>query len=209
MNMSDLNNLDFKDIASAPLAVRGLVLLLLFAAMLAAGWYFLWSDSMTQLESTRQEEQTLRDAYTAKKTQAYHYDAYKRRLADVEQSLASMLRQLPNKSEMDALLTDINQAGVGRGLEFELFRPGGETLSDFYATLPVTIKVSGGYHDIAGFVSDLGKLPRIVTLHDINLVPAKESALNLDARIQTYRYLDENEMASKKQDAKKSGGKKK
>lgn len=203
MNLSDLNNLDFKDIASAPWPVRALVLALLFAVVLAAGWYFLWSDAMKQLDSAKVEEQTLRDNFTAKKTQAYHYDAYKRRLADVEQSLASMLRQLPNKSEMDALLTDINQAGVGHGLDFDLFRPGGETMAAFYATLPVAIKVTGGYHDIAGFVSDLGKLPRIVTLHDISLTPAKEGVLNMEARIQTYRYLDENEMAAKKQGDKK------
>jgi type IV pilus assembly protein PilO len=99
---------------------------------------------------------------------------------------------------MDALLTDINQAGVGHGLDFELFRPGIESLADFYATLPVAIKVSGSYHDIAGFVSDLGKLPRIVTLHEISLAPATEGRLNMDARIQTYRYLDENELAAAK-----------
>jgi type IV pilus assembly protein PilO len=206
MNVSDLNNLDLKNIANAPLAARILILSILFAAVLAGGWYLLWSGSLKELDAARLEEQGLRDGYATRKTQAYHYDAYKRRLADVEQSLSSMLRQLPNRSEMDALLTDINQAGVGHGLEFELFRPGSETLSDFYATLPVAIKVSGNYNDIAGFVSDLGKLPRIVTLHDISLLPGKEGVLNMEARIQTYRYLDENEMAAAKKQ--KQGAKK-
>ncbi len=205
MNMSDLNNLDLKDIANAPVAARALVLAVLFVSLLAGGWYLFWADSLKQLNISKQEEQSLRDAYTAKKTQAYHYAAYKQRLTDVEQSLASLLRQLPNRSEMDALLTDINQAGVGQGLDFELFRPGSESMAEFYATLPVSIKVTGRYHDIASFVSDLAKLPRIVTLHDISLVPAKDGALNMDARIQTYRYLDENELAASK---KQQGGKK-
>lgn len=205
MNLSDLNNIDLKDVANAPLAARVLVLAILFVSLLAGGWYLFWADSLKQLNVSRQEEQSLRDAYAAKKTQAYHYVAYRQRLADVEQSLASLLRQLPNRSEMDALLTDINQAGVGHGLDFELFRPGSESMAEFYATLPVSIKVTGRYHDIASFVSDLAKLPRIVTLHDIALMPAKDGALNMDARIQTYRYLDENELAASK---KQQGGKK-
>lgn len=198
MNLSDLNNLDLKDIASAPPAVRMLALVVLLAGVLAAGWYLLLADSLKQLNVAQQEEQSLRDSYSIKKSQVFHYDAYKRRLTEVEQSLAALLRQLPNRSEMDALLTDINQAGVGHGLDFELFRPGAESLADFYATLPVAIKVTGGYHDIAGFVSDLGKLPRIVTLHEISLAPATEGKLNMEARIQTYRYLDENELAAAK-----------
>jgi type IV pilus assembly protein PilO len=198
MNLSDLNHLDLKDIASAPPAARAVVLLALFLTMIAGGWYLLWSDTLKQLNASRQEEQTLRESYAGKKTQAYHYAAYKQRLTDVEQSLASLLRQLPNRSEMDALLTDINQAGVGHGLEFELFRPGNETMAEFYATLPVAIKVTGSYQDIASFVSDLAKLPRIVTLHDISLAPAKDTTLAMDARIQTYRYLDENELAAAK-----------
>lgn len=205
MNFSDLNNLDLKDIANAPLAVRALALVVLLVAVLAGGWYLLWSDSIQQLNAARVEEQSLRDAYTSKKALAFNYAAYKQRLADVEQSLASLLRQLPNRSEMDALLTDINQAGVGHGLDFELFRPGSESMAEFYATLPVAIKVTGRYHDIASFVGDLSKLPRIVTLHDVSLAPVKEGILNMDARIQTYRYLDENELAAAK---KQQGGNK-
>lgn len=204
MNFSDLNNLDMKDIVSAPAPIRAVVLVLMFVAIVALGWYFIWKDALVQLESKQQEEETLRTSFVSKKTQAFHYDAYKRRLSEIEKSLASMLRQLPNRSEMDALLTDINQVGVGRGLSFDLFKPGAETPADFYATLPVDIKVVGGYPDIGGFVSDLAKLPRIVTLHDISLAPLKDgTVLNMTARVQTYRYLDDAEMAARKKQDKK------
>ncbi len=202
MNLSDLNNLDLKDIASAPLPVRAVILALLFAAILAGGWFLLWSDALASLEGAKREEQSLRESYTVKKGQAFHYEAYKRRLAEIERSLESLLRQLPDRSQMDALLTDINQVGVSKGLEFELFRPGSETLADFYATLPVAIRVVGAYHDMGGFVDDLAKLPRIVSVHDIVLTPAKDNQLTMEARIQTYRYLDEKEIAEvKKQKA--------
>lgn len=207
MNVSDLNNLDLKDIVSAPAPVRAVLLVVVFAAIVAAGWFFVWSDALSALDGARREEQTLRDSYVVKKGQAYHYDAYKRRLSEIEQSLDSLLRQLPDRSQMDALLTDINQVGVGRGLEFELFRPGTETLADFYANLPVSIKVVGNYHDIGGFVNDLAKLPRIVSLHDIVLTPGKDAALVMDARIQTYRYLDEDELAEVKRQKQKAGKK--
>lgn len=203
MNFSDLNNLDLKDIVSAPAPIRVGVLVLMFAGIVALGWYFIWADALAQLKGKQQEEETLRASFVSKKTQAFHYDAYKRRLSEIEKSLASMLRQLPNRSEMDALLTDINQVGVGRGLSFDLFKPGAEAPADFYATLPVDIKVAGGYQDIGGFVNDLAKLPRIVTLHDISLSPLKDGAvLNMTARVQTYRYLDDAEMAARKKDQK-------
>jgi type IV pilus assembly protein PilO len=208
MNLADINNLDLKDITSAPAPVRAIVLAFLFLAIVAGGWYLVWSDAKIALNAARQEEQTLRASYTVKKGEVYHYEAYQRRLVEVEQSLAAMLRQLPDRSQMDALLTDINQVGVGRGLEFNLFRPGGESLADFYATLPVSIKVSGSYHDIGGFVSDLARMPRIVTLHDVILSPDKESLLNMEARVQTYRYLDENELATVRRQKTAGGAKK-
>jgi type IV pilus assembly protein PilO len=199
MNWSDINNLDLKDVISAPAPVRAVLMLLVFVAIVALGWYLIWSDALHNLDNSQREEVTLREVFVNKKKQAFHYDAYKRRLAEIEKSLASMLRQLPNRSEMDALLTDINQVGVGRGLSFELFRPGAETPADFYATLPVGIKVVGAYQDIGGFVSDLSKLPRIVTLHDVSLSPVKEGGdLNMEARVQTYRYLDDEEIAAHK-----------
>jgi type IV pilus assembly protein PilO len=207
MNLSDINNLDLKDITSAPAPVRAVILVLLFLAILAGGWYLVWSDAKQSLDVREPGRANTARQLLVKKGQVFHYEAYKRRLVEVEQSLAAMLRQLPDRSQMDALLADINQVGVGRGLEFNLFRPGAETLADFYATLPVSIKVSGSYHDIGGFVSDLAKMPRIVTLHDVALTPEKEGLLNMDARVQTYRYLDDNELAAVRRQ--KSAGEKK
>ena len=121
---------------------------------------------------------------------------------DIEQAFGALLKQLPNKQEMDALITDVNQAGLGRGLQFDLFRPSTETVSEFYAETPISVKVTGGYHDIAAFVSDVSKLSRIVTLHDINMSPAKDGVMNMDAVVRTYRYLDDEESISRKQQAK-------
>lgn len=202
MNLSDLNNLDFNDLGRAPPAVKAILLGLLFVLIIGLGYYFDWSQGLASLDASRNEELTLREQYTQKKRLAYHYETYKKRLAETEQSLSALLRQLPNKSEMDALLTDINQVGVGRGLDFELFRPEVEAFTDFYATLPVTIKVVGGYHDIANFISDLAQLPRIVTVHNISLTPAKDGNLTLDTTLHTYRYLDEEELNNQ------AGGKK-
>lgn len=199
MNWSDINKMELKDIVSAPAPLRAVLMLLIFVGIVALGWYLIWSDALNQIESARNEEQTLRESYAKKKNQAYHYETYKRRLEEIEKSLASLLRQLPDRSEMDALLTDINQVGVGRGLSFELFKPGTETPADFYATLPVDIRVIGTYPDIGGFVNDVARLPRIVTLHDVSLTPGKDGAvLNMEARVQTYRYLDDNEVAAQK-----------
>lgn len=200
MDLSDLRSLDLKDIVRAPAPIKAAVLGLLFLVIVAAGYYLDWSTGLAEVEVLRNEEAGLREVYVQKKRQAIHYEAYKQRLAEIEQSLSALLRQLPDKSEMDALLTDINQAGVGRGLEFDLFRPGAENQTEFYVTLPVTIKVNGSYHDLAGFVSDVAQLSRIVTIHDISLTPAKEGLLTMDATLRTYRYLDEGEAA--KQDNK-------
>jgi len=201
MDLNDLKSLDLKDIARAPAPVKAVVLAVLFLAIIGLGYYLIWSDGMAEVDRLRGEEVSLKEVYAQKKRQAIHYEAYKKRLEDIEKTLAALLRQLPNKSEMDALLTDINQAGVERGLEFELFRPGTEVPADFYATLPVSIKVKGGYHDIAGFVSDLAQLPRIVTLHDVSLTPVAEGdGLVMEATLQTYRYLDEAEQKAADKD---------
>jgi type IV pilus assembly protein PilO len=206
MNLSDLRNVDFKDLPRAPLPVKAVALAILFLAIVGVGYYLDWSGGLDQLASLRNEEQTLRDSYVQKKRQAYNFEAYKQRLSDIEQSLAALLKQLPSKAEMDALLTDINQVGVSRGLSFDLFKPGNEVLSEFYATLPVTIKVGGDYNDIAGFVSDVAHLPRVVTVHNIVLTPAKDGKLTMDAVLHTYRYLEESEIAAQKKASKKKGG---
>ncbi|MDW8323378.1 MAG: type 4a pilus biogenesis protein PilO [Burkholderiales bacterium] len=203
MDLNELRSLDVKDLARAPLPVRLVALVLLFLAVVGVGYYLVWADGLAEVERLRNEEADLRETYAQKRRQAIHYEAYKKRLADIERSLATLLRQLPNKAEMDALLTDINQAGVGRGLEFELFRPGQEALADFYVTLPVTVRVKGDYHDMAGFVSDLAQMPRIVTLHDVSLNPVSEgSGLVMEATLRTYRYLDEAELEAAGKDKK-------
>ncbi len=197
MDLSELQSLDLKDLARASLPVKAVAVAVLFGAIVALGYYLDWSDSLDEVDKLRGEETTLREAYTQKKRQAYHYAAYKQRLTDIEQSLSALLKQLPNKAEMDALLTDINQVGIGRGLQFDLFRPGQEAPADFYATLPVSIRVTGSYHDVAGFVSDVAHLPRIVTVHDTSLTPNKDGVLSMDATLRTYRYLEESEMAQR------------
>lgn len=208
MNLSDINNLDLKDLAQAPTPVKGVVAGFIFLIILAVGYYMVWSGSLAALDSARQEELALRNDFTVKKRQAIHYQAYKQRLTDTEKALAALLRQLPNKAEMDDLLADVNQVGIGRGLEFELFRPGNEVKADFYATLPVIIKVNGGYHDLANFASDVAKLPRVVTIHDINLAPSKTGRINMEATVQTYRYLDEGEMTARPASKNDKGGRK-
>ncbi len=201
MDLNDLKSLDLKDIARAPAPAKAVVLMVLFLAIVGLGYYLIWLDGMAEVDRLQGEEVSLKEVYAQKKRQAINYEAYKKRLEDTEKTLAALLRKLPNKSEMDALLTDINQAGVKRGLKFELFRPGTEVPADFYATLPVSIKVKGGYHDIAGFVSDLAQLPRIVTLHDVSLTPVAEGdGLVMEATLQTYRYLDEAEQKAADKD---------
>jgi len=205
MNWSEINNLDIKNLASAPVSVRAVIIALIFFGTVFLGWYLLWSDALTALDRAKSEETELRSTYASKKYQAINHALYRQRLSETEKMLASMLRQLPNKSEIDALLTEVSQVGVGRGLNFQLFRPDPEKQADFYATIPVAIKASGKYHDIGGFVSDMAQLPRIVTLHDLSLAQnADNTALVMEARIETYRYLDEVELAAK---SKKTAGK--
>ncbi len=201
MQLSDLNNLDLKDLGNAPPAVKGVLLALILVVIVAAGYYFHLSDQMSGLKSLENEEQALRGVYAQKKAQARNLDIHRQQLREAEQTLAVLLKQLPSRSEIDALLTDINQAGLGRGLQFDLFRPQAATYADFYATIPVAIKVNGSYHEIAGFVSDVAHLPRIVTVHDIAIVPTKGATLTMDATLKTYRYLDEGEIAAMKKPA--------
>ena len=155
-------------------------------------------------------ETALRDTFLDKKKQAIDIDAYRKQLEDIEKSFGTLLKQLPSKSEMEALLTDINQAGLGRGLQFELFKPAAsETVSEFYAELPINIRVTGTYHDMGSFASDISKLSRIVLLNDVALTPGKEGALTMDATAKTYRYLDEEEVAKQRKAAKDSKAAKK
>lgn len=207
MNL-ELNKLDIKTVADWPLIAKLGLLGILFALVVAGGWWFLWAPALESLQASQAQEEELKSVYVTKKGQAINLDAYKKQLADIQQSFGALLKQLPNRQEMDALITDVNQAGLGRGLQFDLFRPGAEKRSEFYAELPIQVKVSGSYHDLAAFTSDVAKLSRIVTIHNISLVPGKGGDLVMDAVAKTYRYLDEEEVVSSKQQKKKKGGKK-
>jgi type IV pilus assembly protein PilO len=198
MTLDNINKLDLKTLADWPLPSKLAALALLCVALVAAGWWFDWRGGMETLGAAKQKETELRGVFTTKKNHAINLDAYAKQLADIDQAFGALLKQLPNKQEMDALITDINQAGLGRGLQFELFKPEAETMSEFYAETPINVKVTGGYHDIAAFVSDVSKLSRIVTLQNIALVPAKDGVLNMNAIVKTYRYLDEEELIARK-----------
>lgn len=194
----DFKNLNPNDPGAWPLAPRVILLLVFFAAVLAGGWWFLWSDQLAELEAKQQEEGKLKEEYVTKKRQAINLDLYTQQLADIDRSFGALLKQLPNKSEIDALLVEVNQAGLGRGLQFELFKPGVEQLKEFYAELPVAVKINGGYHDFGAFAADIAKLPRIVTLNNVALVSGAGGTMSLDATIKTFRYLDQEEMARQK-----------
>jgi type IV pilus assembly protein PilO len=209
MTLDDINKLDLKTLADWPLPTKLVALALLCAAIVLAGWWFDWRGGMEALDTAKQKETELRGVFTTKKNQAINLEAYKKQLTDIEQAFGALLKQLPNKQEMDALITDVNQAGLGRGLQFDLFKPEAETVSEFYAETPIRVKVTGGYHDVAAFVSDISKLSRIVTLQDIAMVPAKDGALNMDAVVKTYRYLDDEEVIARKQAASKQTDKQK
>lgn len=207
LNLEDLKTLNLKDIGGWPVLPKMAVLLLLLVAVVFAAYWFDWQEQFEQLDTAVQEEEKLRATFLAKKQQAVNLDTYRQQLKEIDQSFGALLKQLPNKSEMDALLVDINQAGLGRGLEFELFKPApSEAMTEFYASLPVTIKVTGGYHDLGHFASDISQLPRIVTLNDIKIEASKDGRLTMDGVVKTFRYLDEAEVSAQKKPA--AGGKK-
>lgn len=208
MTLDELRRLDPKKIGSWPALPKLLVLLALFILIIFVAYYFVWSDQLAQIDSERAKTEQLKSTFVDKKKIAVNLPAYRKQLDDIEKQFGALLKQLPGKSEMDALLTDINQAGLGRGLQFELFKPAAsETAKEFYAELPITIRITGSYHDIGAFAGDIGKLSRIVTLNDINLSAVKEG-LAMDATAMTYRYLDEAEVAEKRRLAAAAAAKK-
>jgi type IV pilus assembly protein PilO len=198
----DFRYLNPNDPGAWPLVPKVVILFGLFVALLVGGWWFVWSDQMATLEAKGQEEQVLRQQYLDKKRQAINLDLYTQQLAEIDRSFGALLKQLPNKSEIESLLIEVNQAGLGRGLQFELFRPGAEEIKDFYAELPIVVKINGSYHDVGAFAADIAKLPRIVTLNNISIAPMKDGGLlTLDAVTKTFRYLDEDEVARQKKAA--------
>ncbi|TMH67829.1 MAG: pilus assembly protein PilO [Betaproteobacteria bacterium] len=195
MTLDDFRRLNFREAGSWPLAAKIVILSILAVFILAAGAFFDWKDQFETLDAAKGEETRLREQYAQKKVKAINFELYVQQLKEVEQSFGALVKQLPNRAEIDALLTDINQAGLGRGLQFELFRPAAqERMADFYAELPIAIKITGNYHDMGAFASDVAQLPRIVTLNDL-AIANNAGVLSLDATAKTFRYLDEDEIA--------------
>jgi type IV pilus assembly protein PilO len=208
MNLDDIRRLNIRDAGNWPLAAKIAALAIIFVLILVLGGLFDWRDQFDTLAQAQTEEGKLRESYASKKAKAVNLELYVQQLREIEQSFGALLKQLPNKSEMDALLTDINQAGLGRGLQFELFKPATtEKMADFYAELPISVKITGNYHDMGAFASDVAQLPRIVTLNDIN-IQADKGTLSMDAVAKTFRYLDEDEVAKQKKAAKDAKAKK-
>jgi type IV pilus assembly protein PilO len=209
MTLDDLRRLDPKAIGSWPAAPKLGVLILALIAIIVGSYFLDWTNQIDDIDGAKRKEAQLRDTFLEKKKQAIDLDAYRKQLTDIEKSFGTLLKQLPSKSEMEALLTDINQAGLGRGLQFELFKPAPtENLTEFYAELPITVRVTGSYHDIGAFASDISKLSRIVLINDIALNQGKDGGLAMDAVAKTYRYLDEDEIAKQKKLVKDKAAKK-
>lgn len=197
----DFKTLDPKDPGLWPLAPRIVILLSLFAGLIAAAWGFGaigWSVQLEELESKKQQESKHKEDWLNKKKQAVNLDEYRRQLAEIDRSFGALLKQLPNKAEMGDMLVDINKAAQARGLAVELFRPGGEAPREFYAEVPITLNLTGSYHDIGAFTGDLARLPRIVTLNDVSLTVNPNQTLAMRTTAKTFRYLDDAEIASQR-----------
>jgi type IV pilus assembly protein PilO len=200
--IDDLKTLDTKQPGNWPWAIKIGAFVIIFVLIQVAGWFLLWQAQTEDIERGRAEVTKLKDVFLEKKKLAVNLEAYKQQRAEIEQAFGALLKQLPNKSEMDALLIDINQAGLGRGLAFELFKPASqENFTEFYAELPVNIKVTGQYHDLGAFASDVAKMPRIVLLTDLKIDPPKDGILSMEAVAKTYRYLDEEEVSKQRKTA--------
>jgi type IV pilus assembly protein PilO len=198
----DFKRTNWKDPGTWSFAPKLLVLIAILAAIPVAGYFGLWLDQLEALERGVQQEGTLKKDYLAKKTQAVNLDLHKQQLREIDTQFGALLKQLPNKAQMDALLVDINQAGLSRGLQFDLFKPAAaEAAREFYSELPIQVKVVGTYHDMGGFAADVGQLPRIVTLNDVSIEASKDGNLTMDVTARTFRYLDDEEVANQRKAA--------
>ena len=194
---SQFQNLTLDNVGTWQVAPRVATWAVVVAICAVVGYLTLWRSQLDELDQLRAEETNLKDQYRQKLQQAVNLDELRRQKVQVNQYVLTLEKQLPSKAEMDALLSDINQAGIGRGLQFELFRPGQIVQRDYYAELPISVKVSGRYHDLGAFASDLANLPRIVTLNNLNLAVGKD-VLSLEATAKTFRYLDDEEIATQR-----------
>ncbi len=207
IDFEELKNLNPQDPGSWPWVAKLLAFLMVFLVVIAAGVFLFTKDKWNDLQLVQVEEETLKSSFLDKKRQAINLDLIKKQLTETQESLGALLKQLPNKSEMDALLTDINQAGLGRGLQFDLFKPGAESvINGSFAEQPIALKVNGNYDDLGRFASDISMLPRIVTLNEISIAPVS-GGLVMEAMAKTYRYLDESEVVAQKKASKPAGAK--
>jgi len=195
--LSQFRGLTLDNVGSWPMVPRVALWLFVVGAFALGGWFALWSGQKDQLEQLQAEEAKLKEEYRSKLQQAINLDELRKQREQVSQFVLTLEKQLPSKAEMDALLSDINQAGVGRGLDFELFRPGQTNVKEYYAELPIAVKLAGKYHDLGAFASDIANLPRIVTLNNLNVTTGR-TGLTLDATAKTYRDLDPEELAAQR-----------
>ncbi|HHH43137.1 MAG TPA: pilus assembly protein PilO [Gammaproteobacteria bacterium] len=193
MNLSELNELDLSNVANWPLPARLVLIGILFLAVLGLGYWFDIKDQGIRLEKAEQKETELRQTFEARAEKAANLAAYEQQLDEMKASFGAMLRQLPNKTEVAELLVDISQTGLASGLEFKLFKPQNEVPKEFYAELPISIRVKGTYHEFGNFISGIAALPRIVTVHNISMEPSEGGELTMSILAKTYRYLDEEE----------------
>ncbi len=198
----DFKHTNWKDPGTWAVAPKIVVLIAILAAIPVIGHFVVWQGQMEELEKGLRDEETLKKDYLAKKTQAINLDLHKQQLREIDTQFGALLKQLPNKSQMDALLVDINQAGLSRGLQFEWFKPAAAELPrEFYSELPIQVKVIGTYHDMGAFAADVGQLPRIVTLNDVTIETGKDGNLTMDVTARTFRYLDEEEVSAQRKAA--------
>lgn len=207
--IEELKQLDPKNPGNWPWLFKVGAFILLFAGIFVGAWFLLFDAQRAELDKEEKKETDLKTTFLEKKKLAVNLEAYQQQRADIEQSFGALLKQLPTKSEIEALIIDINSAGLGRGLQFELFKPAqNEVFTEFYAEKPVDLKVTGNYHDLGAFASDVSKLPRIVLLNDLKIENMRDGLLSMEAKAKTYRYLDPEEIASQRKTAAgaKAGG---
>ncbi len=211
---AQFRGLDGRHPGQWPLIPRLACAIGVFAVVIGVGWFAYWRTQFEELDAGVLEEEKLKDAYKSKMQQAVNLEGLRKQKEQVGEYVATLEKQLPSKAEMDALLSDINQAGLGRGLQFELFKPGQVVVKDYYAELPIDIKITGTYHDVGAFTSDIANLPRIVTLNNLRLGASKDNVLTMEAVAKTFRYLDPEEISAQRSAAaaqkpgKKKGAKK-
>ena len=208
MQLDDFKNIDFKNAGSLPYQVKAVLLLILFGLLIGLGYWFLWQGTLDELSQARIHEAELKETFLQDKEKAVKVEGYKLQMNEIQKTFGALLRQLPDKTQMGGLLTDINKAGLSNGLEFDLFNPGQESKTEFYAEMPIQIKVSGSYDHLGAFATEISKLSRIVTLNDLKIEltnkDSKDSQLTLEAVAKTYRYLDKDEIKQQAIDAKKA-----